>query len=45
VLGIDYSYVDLRGTRFSTLTNAGGPFNLDLGDALSDPDRTLEHAP
>jgi len=32
VLGIDYSYVDLSGTRFSTNTNAGGPFNLDLGD-------------
>lgn len=32
VLGIDYSYVDLSGTRFSTTTVPAGPFNLDLGD-------------
>ena len=35
VLGIDYSYVDLSGTRFSTTTTGtvpGGPFNVDIGD-------------
>jgi opacity protein-like surface antigen len=35
VLGVEYSYVDLSGTRFSTTTGGavpGGPFNVDLGD-------------
>jgi outer membrane immunogenic protein len=35
VLGVEYNYVDLSGTRFSTTTGGsvpGGPFNVDLGD-------------
>ena len=35
VFGVEYNYVDLSGTRFSTTTGGtvpGGPFNVDLGD-------------
>ena len=35
VLGVEYNYVDLSGSRFSTTTGGtvpGGPFNVDLGD-------------
>jgi len=35
VLGVEYNYVDLSGTRFSTTTGGsvpGGPFNVDLGE-------------
>jgi len=35
VLGVEYNYVDLSGTRFSTTTTGtvpGGPFNVDIGD-------------
>jgi outer membrane immunogenic protein len=35
VFGVEYNYVELSGTRFSTTTGGtvpGGPFNVDLGD-------------
>ena len=35
VLGVEYNYVDLSGTRFATTTGGsvpGGPFNVDLGE-------------